>query len=271
MSTLQLHVSGLATLSKCGEQFRRRYIEGERTPPSVSMATGTALDRAVSANLSRKLESGVLMAAEEVQDFAREAAIGVYSEGVRATEEDTEAGLEASKGAMVDNSVAAAFKHHEELAPTLEPTHIQRPWVLDIIGLDIQVAGTIDIQEALKTLRDTKFSGKSPVKTMADQSLQLTCYSMAVNAHDGAIPERVLLDYIVRTPKKHETKLVTLSSTRTTTDFNPLLERIAHAEKIIRAGLFTPAPADSWVCSKKYCPYWESCRFAVRPVAVTVE
>lgn len=263
----QLHVSGLNLLSKCGIAFERRYINGERTPTSVAAAIGTAVDRSASRNLKHKIEAQTLLAEEEVKEIARDTLVNTWAE-VESTPGDEDEGLEFSRDKALDRSVTLAGFHHARLAPQMQVTHVQREWTLDINGLDVQLAGTIDFQEGSYSIDDLKTSAKSPAKDLADKSLQLTTYALAVKAHDKVMPQRVRLDYLVMTPKRGDTKLVQLESRRTVADFNPLLERIAAANKSIESGVFTPAPADSWWCSEKFCAFYRTCPYAVRPASI---
>jgi PD-(D/E)XK nuclease superfamily protein len=266
MSKLQLHVTGLNQLAKCGIAFERRYLLNERTPARPAMAVGTAVDRSVTANLGHRIATTELLTEEEVLDTARDALVAEWERGVEPNEDDAEEGL-GTRDLALDASVNLASLHHNKLAPQLLPTHVQRSWTLDVTGLDLQLAGTIDVQEGMLAIRDTKTSAKSPSRSAIDTSLQLTTYALAVHAHDGQIPDKVALDYLVRTPLKQRTSLVQLESTRTKEDFKPLLERIAAADRTIHAGLFTPAPADSWWCSAKWCAYHPTCPYALRPVS----
>jgi len=267
-SLFQLHVSGLNQLAKCGIAFEKRYLLNERTPPRVAMVVGTAVDRSVTENLAQKIESGDLLPEEQVQDTARDALVHEWERGVEATEEDADDGTGHSREAAIDLSVDLATLHYRQAAPRIQPTHVQRSWTLDIEGLPLQLAGTIDIQEGALAIRDTKTSARSPQSGIVDTSLQLTTYAMAVSAHDGTIPRKVALDYLVRTPRTQQSKLIQLESTRTQADFLPLLERIAQAERMLASGIFHPAPPDAWWCSKKFCPYWQACPYALRPVSV---
>lgn len=265
MSKFQLHVSALNTISKCGAQFEKRYINGEKVPPSVPMIIGTATDKSVTADLGHKIETGgELLSDGDVQDIARDALTAEWENGVKVAEDDIEDDI-GSKGKAIDTSVALALLHHKDAAPAICPTHVQRSWVMDIEGLPIQLAGTIDIQEGMASIRDTKTSGKSPNKDAADVSLQLTTYALAVRQHDGAIPAAVALDFLVRTKKP---KLVPLASKRTEADFPHLLERIYQVNRIIESGMFMPAPIDAWWCSAKWCGYHNTCKYAARPVTV---
>lgn len=264
----QLHPSGMEALARCGIAYERRYINGEKTPPSARMLIGTAVDRSVRANLQHKIDAAELLPVEEVKETARDTLVTEWANGVRLSEEDGEDGVTGRDKAL-DMSVNLSGFHHGSVAPLIRPTHVARKWVLDVDGLNLQVAGEIDIQEP-RAIRDTKTSGKSPVKDLADKSLQLSTYALAVERIDGELPAQVILDYVVQTPKRGDTKYIQLASTRTAAQVQPVLERIAHMARILDSGIFTPAPIDSWWCSPKYCAYHETCRYAARPVSVAV-
>ncbi len=295
---LQLHVSGLNTLARCGIAFERRYIRGERTPRSPRLVIGSAVDRTVSADLTQKMDSGALMPDGDVQDLAHDCLVKEWeSDEVVVTGQDREEGMTGSKADAIDASVSLSTLYHKKLAPKVQPTHVQRPWVLDVDGMamPLQIAGTIDVQElvqiqefgtppesglnrrqyasalrgnGLVRIRDTKTSGKSPNAKTADESLQLTTYALATLQIDGVMPAEVVLDYLVRTPKKHKLSLVQLRSSRTVDHLSHLMHRIEAAANILKQGTFSPAPPDSWWCSEKWCDFWPTCPYAARPVSV---
>lgn len=263
----QLHVSALNMLSKCGEQFRRRYVEGERVPPGVAILIGAATDRSVSADLTNKITSGALLPDEQIKDLARDAVVSEWERGVELDEEYSEIGEARAKADAIDTSIALATLHHLQAAPGIEATHIQREWVLNVNGLPLQLAGAIDIQEGAAAIRDTKTSKKSPGPDEAHNSLQLTTYALAVKVFDGSIPAAVKLDYLVKTKTP---KLVQLEAKRTDADFDHLLNRVAQAARIMESGIFSPAPIDAWYCSAKFCGYHSTCPYARKPVSVAV-
>lgn len=268
MSTFQLHVSGLNMLSKCGIQFERRYIQGEKVPPGVGAVIGTATDRSITANLKNKIDTGSLLPVEAVTDIARDELLKEWDRGVL-PDGDWEKAGDSAKGESIDHAVTLAALHHKRVAPRFssDGLRVQREWVLDVKGLPIQLAGTIDIQEGSERVTDTKTSKKSPAADEADRSLQLTMYALAVQQLDGQPPTKVALDYLV---KLKDPKAVFLESERKPEDFTHLLRRVQQAQKAIETGLFTPAPLDAWWCSKKWCGYHSSCPYARQPVSVAV-
>ena len=56
-----LSISQLEMLSKCGEQYRRRYIEEEIIPPAVAMLVGRSVDKSVDENLIHKIQTDELL------------------------------------------------------------------------------------------------------------------------------------------------------------------------------------------------------------------
>lgn len=264
----QLHVTALSMMQGCGEQFRRRYIEGHKIPPGVRMIVGKATDISITANLSNKIATGELLDDEVVSDIARDALNREWdAEGVALDDDEAGKGIAAVRGEAVDKSIRLAVLHHEVAAPKIKPTAVQRAFAIDVPGYGIELAGTMDIQEGLDCVRDTKTSAKSPTADAAHDSDQLTMYALAGQVLDGVAPKRVALDFLVdlKTPKA-----VTLESTRDASDFSVLLSRVENAAMAIQKGVFVPARQDDWRCSQKWCGYWHSCRYARRPKTVAI-
>lgn len=266
----QLHVSGLMMLSHCGEQFRRRYIEGEKRPPGAALLVGTAVHRSVEYSLSARLGDATasLPPVEEIKDMAATALGEEWGRnGV-----DLQPGEDPARarGEAADKAVRLAALHLLDVAPGIKPTALEEKWVLELDGYDFQLAGQIDIIDAaagVQVLRDTKTAGKRPVPTVADTSIQLTCYSMARRYTTGVLPDTVALDYLI---DKREPAAETFASTRDESDFPPFLDRVAEAIRAVERGVFIPAAPDHWGCRKKWCGYYDSCRYVRRPVSAPV-
>lgn len=263
----KLSVSSVNMIVKCGEQYRRRYVMGEKIPPGFALTVGKATHASVYQDLTHKIDKGELLPTEAVKDNARDALVKEWNEGVILEEDYAELGFQKARAQAIDTSVNLSVLHHEEAAPVIEPTAVERFWRLEIEGLPVELSGYIDIQEGARAVRDTKTSKKSPPSDEADRSFQLSTYAMAVDALDGAIPEKVCLDYLIHTK---EPKLVQLESKRTRPDFAHVLRRIENASLAIEKGVFTPAPMDSWWCSARFCGFWHSCPFVKHPVSAAV-
>ena len=56
----------------CAEDWRRRYLQGERTPPTGAMFLGSRVDDALTGYYRRQLEHGELLALDQVHDLYRD-------------------------------------------------------------------------------------------------------------------------------------------------------------------------------------------------------
>ena len=257
-----LSISQLDMLSRCGEQYHRRYIRGEIIPPAIAMLVGRTIDGTVNPNLGRKLEKAPLMSLEEIADLAASCFNKEWDKGdVWLTDEEAVLGIKAAKGNALDKSVRLSKLHAAELAPAIEPTHLQRKVKVELPNYPYDLLGFIDIQEGSKSIRDTKSSGKTPPKDIADKSDQLTMYGMMALVIDGVIPKNFYLDYLIdlKTPKSQ-----VFASQRDKQDFKPILRRIEAASLALEKGVFIPARETDWWCNKKWCGYWPTCPYVKR-------
>lgn len=274
----QLHVSGLNTISFCGEQYRRLYVEGERIPPGVSALVGRATDKAVTLNLGHKIKTQQLAQIDAVEAAARDTLDHEWAtDGVLLQPDEATEGAAKVKGRAIDKAVRLSRLHAITLAPTINATAVQRELVADLNlgkmresdpGLPerIQLAATEDIEEG-DAIRDTKTTGKTPSAGVAEESTQLTTYALMRRVIDGLKVVPVKLDYLIdlKTPKA-----AVYESSRTEADYPPLLRRIAMALRAIRAGAFVPVKQNDPMCSPKYCGFYGSCPYVRRPVSVAL-
>lgn len=262
MSKPVLHQSQISMWDRCPCQYYYRYVKGIIKPPGVAIVRGQGVHASSEKDLIAKRDTGQLLSQDEVTDIARDKVVDYWAEtGVRLT--DDEKGEDEKKvlADTIDAAVALAKTHHNELAPQLEPVHIERPWKLEINNFPVDLQGTIDLQEPT-ALRDLKTSGKSPVKTAAETSLQLTLYHLAATRLDKKSPETVALDYLVTTKVP---KVVTLTSTRGAPHWEQLIRRVALIHEAIQAGIFVPTLPENWVCCDRWCGYWaDECPFGRR-------
>lgn len=267
----QWHVSGLNLLAKCGVQFERRYLQGERLRPGMGAITGTGVDRGVTHNLNTRLNTGTPAPIEEVLDVARDAIKTEWEEGVAEDADYKRNGGKLAIGKTIDDAIALSRLHYKQVAPAINPFATQREWVIDDTASGAQLAGTIDILSQTRSgveVLDTKTAKRTPAESTAHDSLQLTAYALGMVVIDGLkTPVRVGLDYLVKTTTP---QYVGLRATRTTQDFSHLAERLRRAEEVRRAGAFQPAPLESWWCSADWCGYHSTCHFARKPKSVAV-
>lgn len=254
--------SALTCLEECGEKFRRKILEKEPVPRTPRQARGTAVHKAATSSLLRKMETGALPSAEEARDVAAETFDGEWLSGVRLDEEESAQGADRVRGDSKDFAVDLAAFHVTAVAPPINPVGVERKITVQPKDSDLVVHGTIDLidaQPAGEVIRDLKTSTKSPSKDKAHKSQQLTMYGMIRAAEVGRLPASYQLDYLVRTPARQEKKHVPLETTRGPADVAALVRRINAAVEAVKRGAFVPAPPDAWQCSPRFCEFFDTC------------
>ena len=262
-----LHNSGLVQLWRCGEKFRRIYVEGEREQPSTSMVIGTGSDEGVSANLIAKAKTGRPLTPDETADAARDALMAAWDKGVNLDDEEKGEGEARVRGRLVDEVAALVKVHALEIAPEIDvvaempgdgAVGVQWKFVLDLPGLDYELHGALDVAGHYGggyEIRDTKVRGKMPSKTEADKSQQLSMYSLALLTFAKELPKRVGIDALVRPGKRAPARKEILYSERDQAAMDMIAARIGVAIDCIENEIWTPANPEDWWCGVKYCSF----------------
>jgi len=151
----------------------------------------------------------------------------------------------------------------------------------------VDFVGEQDVQEIvhdgekeLLVIRDTKTSAKSPTPSYmdgnnkagtADDSNQLTAYAVASHVVDGKLPDKMVLDFLVRTNAAKPTlKYVPTVTTRSMDDVQVFLNRFTNLIHAMKTGVFVPANQSWWGCDRKWCGYHQICGYVRHPVLVAI-
>ncbi len=247
--------SQLGLLEKCGVAYDFRYNQGLKIAPGALMHAGTGTHKSAETDLRHKIAEGELLPDDVIPDLARDATLSnMETEGLQL---DKGQSIAEAKGVAVDRAVRLAGLHHHALAPTLEPTHVERKFRIKLDGAPRDLIGFIDVQEKGR-IRDLKTKSKSPSQGEADSSGQLSVYAAGHLAVEGVLPDELVIDALVDTKTP---KLVQVTTTRTKADIQILLNRITRAAEVVERGAFTPAPTDAWWCGPRWCGFWAKCDF----------
>lgn len=255
------HISAtqLSMIERCGEQFRRRYIEGDKVPPGVNLIRGKSCHKARQLNLSQKIETHTDLALAEVVARARDEVHAAFTDEVQL---DEGVSIKQARDETVDGAVSLSGCDYASFQTEMQPTAVEEKIVVTIPGLGRDIMGYLDCADIEELVRDAKFVAKTPNKNAADVSSQLTTYSLLYATKVGHLPAGVQIDAVVAL--KRGPKAVPFLSTRDEADHDVLLARYYAAIKCIDAGIFRPAPADHWVCSPMYCGYYATCPYVRR-------
>ena len=250
-----LSASQLGMFQRCGEQWRRRYLEGEIIPPGIAARIGSGVHKGAEVNFRSKMKTGEDLPLDAVQDAAAEGYDKALQDGVFFSPEEVP-GARLAMAEGKDTVVSLATLFRKELAPTIMPAMVEERITLDLEGLPVPVVTVLDCYTVDKALRDLKTSGKRWPEDKAHTSPQPTLYRESIKAATGEYPERCVFDVLVsnKTPV-----LQSIETTRSDEDLAILTRQFNIMLAGVNAGIFPPAQPDHWCCSMKFCGYYFTC------------
>lgn len=253
-----LSATQLDCFARCPEQYRRRYLEGERIPPGVALIKGTGFHRGAETNMRQKLDSRRDLPETEIVEAAAAAFDEAAAGGLTLSAEEAARGAPAVLGEAKENLVDMARCHARQQAPDYQPILVEQVVRIELPG-PRDLLGVIDLADDRDRVVDFKTSGKAKPQSEADASVQLTVYAAAFHAHVGRLPSGLLLDTVVTTKKGSRREA--LETVREEADFSALAHRINAISSAIDAGSFAPASPGAWWCGAKWCGFYETCCF----------
>lgn len=257
------HVSpsqiGLA--SRCGEAYRRRYIEGEIIPPGIAAHAGTGVHEGAAENFRQKQFSHEDLPVNQIVD----AAVGGFENAMQGrgavfTPEEESRGVGLVIAKTKDSVAKMAEVHATEQAPDYQPVaeSVEQRMRIPLPDETHDLLGIVDLIDEDDKVVDFKTAARRKSQQDADESLQLTFYSLAHELRQSKKPSEVRLDVLVKN-KKIARQVV--SSTRDANDYTALSHRVNAVLKMKELGLFMPADPGSWQCSAKWCGYFGTCPY----------
>lgn len=246
--------------ARCGECYRRRYVEGEIMPPGIAACRGSAVHAAAESNFRQKLESRLDLPVSDIVEVAAENFRAQVKGGVALNGDDRGLGLRRAIGNGMDETVAFARAHALEQAPNYQPVSVEERIEIPIGIPNRTLLGVLDLTAEGDQLVDTKTRRRAPSRSDAAASIQLTSYAALFKARFGRWPSKIQHDVLVARARGQIERVV-VPTTRESSDLRALARRIETMHASIQAGNFVPAPPDSWFCSPRWCGYFTSCKY----------
>jgi RecB family exonuclease len=249
--TAKPHISAsqLESYCRCGEAYRRRYIEKEIIAPSIALVKGKGFHKGAEHNMRQKIASRVDLPVDDIVG----AAVAEYELHAKDCESNS-----LTIGQEKDSLVRLAELHAKEQAPDYQPVIVEQSVRIELPNSNRDLLGIIDLADDKGRVTDFKTSGKRKNQAEADSSVQLSVYAIGYHAALGAPPKELRLDVLVNN-KKPSRQIITTE--RGISDINALAHRIETVTSAIDAGVFAPATPGAWWCSEKMCGYYRSCPY----------
>jgi hypothetical protein len=251
-----LSFSQINMYSRCGIQYYWRYVEGKKIPPRSATVLGDAFHIAQERNYKQKLDTKRDLSLEEVISFFVDTWKARSTEIAWQKNEIQKYGSpKRAVGILQDEGISLVNTYYNMRAVNIQPVAVEDEIIISFLNDYPPVKGYIDLIDE-QAIRETKTVSRTPTQEVVDKSLQLTIYAIGYKLKYGE--ERSLVaDYIVR---KKNPEVVSFITKRTQDYIDRFLSRFARVVEGIQKGVFIPAPTDHWVCSPKWCGYWDICK-----------
>lgn len=195
-----ISASGLKLFAKCPEQYRRRYIKGERIPPDAALLWGRADHTAIEHNFEQKKATYTdLTIAEIKQVFAAEIDAAVdEAGGVSEVDWGKEVKGKGARAKARDDLLYRGEKlvgqYHQEVCPVVQPLEVEESFEVRLPGIPVPIVGRLDLvaevagnltggfdpNAVTKAVRiiDRKTSGKKVSKPESEWRVQAGIYML---------------------------------------------------------------------------------------------
>jgi hypothetical protein len=233
---------------RCGEDYRRTYIEGVRWKGNGATSVGKSVHSLVENTLRDLMSTGTLRPLEAGLDEAQGTTKGIL--------DDTElVGLELDTPTdeYVERVRAAYTVWHRVRAPEIVPLAIEKRFDQQINGVRcVGIIDLIDIGSGVKTVVDLKITKRKKSEREARNSLQLAMYANVTNTpHVG-------FDAVVA--KASGSEVHPVRAILTAGDLAWAGTLVRNVAESINKGVFPLSSPEEWWCTERFCSFWKECR-----------
>lgn len=184
---MHISYSRLSMYLRCGEQYRRRYLEKEIIPPGIALIRGISVHKGVELNNRYKLEKGKDIIKKDLIAIAdSEFTKTLKAEGIYIIREEKSRRKQII-GEGRDDTVKLTGLYSDEVAPLIMPKKIELEFEFPCENHIIR--GRIDNIDEHDSLRDTKTANRKKTQREVDASDQFTLYALAHEYLFGTPPK----------------------------------------------------------------------------------
>ncbi|MBI1971623.1 MAG: PD-(D/E)XK nuclease family protein [Candidatus Wildermuthbacteria bacterium] len=260
----QVSFTQLMTYVRCPEHFLFRYVLGMKRPPKKIMKHGFALHETFAYHFDQKKQDSKGLKPSEAKEF--------FAEVFQSALEDYETEMEQGKSLLTKEYLAKEKEtdvaellvlglkgidvYFRQLNPKIRPDLVEEAFTFPG-GKGIEVIGRIDLTDKHNVIHELKTTRHTPPKQDVQTDPQVSIYQMAFENIKKRPPAGISKDYLVLS--KREPKIVQFAVSRPRFDKKTMLRNIAAIMEAVRHNVFYCLhPAESWICSKEWCPYYKA-------------
>ena len=142
-----LSATSIGMFRRCPEQFRHRYILGEKERPGESIVVGSMFHEALGWNYGQKIASHEDRPTPEVVQYLQDEAVPKVLEEHGGADEISWDADTAAKGVEVArrDSERMLVRYHESVVPRIQPVAIDKQYEISSPSLIVPLIGYIDV------------------------------------------------------------------------------------------------------------------------------
>lgn len=138
-----LSATQIGMVQRCPEQWRRRYLLGEKEPPGAALIWGGADHYAHEQNFLQKIDSHEDIPVEDVKL--------AFAEGFDQRVEQAGGAGEVAwgddkPGDVKDAGVRLVDLYHRTVSSAMQPTAVERKFEIEVPGVAVPVVGRVDVE-----------------------------------------------------------------------------------------------------------------------------
>jgi PD-(D/E)XK nuclease superfamily len=152
-----LSATSIGMFRRCPEQFRHRYILGEKERPGEGLVVGSAFHEGVEYNYAQKIESHVDRPTAEVVEYLQDVGVPKVLEEQGGAEEIAWDSGDAVKGVdlLRRDSERILIRYHEDIVPRIQPISLEEQLFIEDPKLIVPIIGYIDVRSGYAVEMDT--------------------------------------------------------------------------------------------------------------------
>ena len=168
-----LSAASLKMWMRCREQWRRRYVLGEKERPGAALVWGSAHNYAlVETNFGQKVVTGTDLPVGDVELAFAEG----FDQRLELEGDEIVWGDGDKPGEMKDRGVALAAAYHKQVSSSVQPLRVEESFALEVAGVPVPIVGRMDVTEEKRTI-DLKTGSKREMRP--DNAFQGRVYQLA--------------------------------------------------------------------------------------------
>lgn len=167
-----LSATQIGMFQRCPEQYRRRYVLGEKERPGAALIWGAADHAAHEQNFRQKITSGVDVDVDVVEGAFAEK----FDREVEFFGDEIEWGGD-KPGELKDAGVALVAAYHRQVSPKVQPTAVEREFEIAVPGVAVPVIGRMDLETEFPAI-ERKTSRQSTKKVKPSWRIQGLLYQL---------------------------------------------------------------------------------------------